>query len=254
MTVHSCFERAARAAGTRQVRPGMGNLDSAENGSWGPVLDGRLHEWGSYNLSTPMKKNFSFVKDNLRNFYTTGFEMNNNVSVRTGNEKMGLMLSYGNTSSNGVLPDNADKYERNTFSFRGNMNFGKFSADASITYIRKDMTKAAAGQGKAGATMQQELIQHPVDIDYSVMKDYNDERYDADNYYTWYAQNPYWVLANNKNSYQDDRIYGKLELSYEVIPGLKAGGTSWRRLHQLTPETAYCETDLRRQLVQYRRR
>lgn len=37
-----------------------------------------------------MKKHYSFVKDNLRNFYTTGFEMNNNISVRTGNEKMGL--------------------------------------------------------------------------------------------------------------------------------------------------------------------
>lgn len=72
--------------------------------------------------------------------------------------------------------------------------------------------------------MQQELIQHPVDIDYSVMKDFNDERFNGDNYYTWYAQNPYWVLANNKNNYQDDRIYGKLELSYEVIPGLKAVG------------------------------
>lgn len=56
--------------------------------------------------------------------------------------------------------------------------------------------------------MQQELIQHPVDIDYSVMKDFNDERFNGDNYYTWYAQNPYWVLANNKNNYQDDRIYG----------------------------------------------
>ena len=203
---------------------GWGTWNRGENGSWGPALDGRLNEWGSSKLTTPMKKHYSFVKDNLRNFYTTGFEMNNNISVRTGNEKMGLMLSYGNTSSNGVLPNNADKYERNTLSFRGNMKFGKFAADASITYIRKDMTKAAAGQGNAGATMQQELIQHPVDIDYSVMKDFNDERFNGDNYYTWYAQNPYWVLANNKNNYQDDRIYGKLELSYEVIPGLKAVG------------------------------
>lgn len=41
---------------------GWGIWDAAENGSWGPALDGRLNEWGSYNLSTPMKKNFSFVK------------------------------------------------------------------------------------------------------------------------------------------------------------------------------------------------
>lgn len=203
---------------------GWGAWAREENGSWGPALDGRLNEWGSYNLSDPLMKNFSYVKDNLRNFYTNGFEMNHNVSIRTGNEKLGMMFSYGNNSSTGVLPNNADKYERNTFSFRGNMKLGKFSADANINYVRKDMTKAAAGQGSAGATMQQELIQHPVDIDYSAMKDFNDERFNADNYYTWYAQNPYWVLANNKNNYQDDRIYGKLELAYELMPGLKAVG------------------------------
>ncbi|WP_083714591.1 SusC/RagA family TonB-linked outer membrane protein [Bacteroides bouchesdurhonensis] len=203
---------------------GWGTWDRSENGSWGPALDGRMNEWGSYNLDPQMKKHYSFIKDNLRNFYTTGFEMNNNISIRTGTEKVGLFLSYGNTTSNGILPNNADKYERNTFSLRGNMKFDKFSADVNVSYIRKDMTKAAAGQGKAGATMQQELIQHPVDIDYSVMKDFNDIRYDGNNYYTWYAQNPYWVLANNKNNYQDDRIYGKLELAYEVMPGLKAVG------------------------------
>lgn len=53
---------------------GWGTWSRAENGSWGPRLDGREHEWGSDNLATPMKKTFSYVKHNLRDFYQTSFE------------------------------------------------------------------------------------------------------------------------------------------------------------------------------------
>lgn len=198
--------------------------DRSENGSWGPALDGRMNEWGSDKLAEPMVKPFSYVEDNMRNFFVTGFESNQNISARYGNENLGLVVSYGNVTSNGVLPCDADKYARNTFSFRGNMKSGRFAAEANINYVRKDMTKAAAGQGDDGSTMMQEIIQHAVDIDMSAMKNYNDERYNADNFYTWYAQNPYWVLDNNRNTYQDDRIFGKLEMSYELFPWLKAIG------------------------------
>lgn len=203
---------------------GWPSWSRAENGSWGPALDGRLNEWGSDHLKEPMVKPFSYVKDNMRNFYQTGFEMNHNVNVRYGTEKVGMILSYGNVSSTGVLPSDADQYNRNTFSFRGNMKLGKFSAEANINYVRKDVTRAAAGQGDDGSTMQQEILQHAVDIDFSAMKDFNDERFNGDNFYTWYAQNPYWVLANNKNEYQDDRVYGKIEMAYDILPGLKAIG------------------------------
>ena len=198
--------------------------DRHENGSWGPALDGRMHDWGSDMMSETMTKPFSYIEDNMRNFFVTGFESNQNVSARYGNEKLGLVLSYGNMTSNGTLPCDADKFARNTFSFRGNMKSGRFAAEANINYVRKDATKAAAGQGDDGATMMQEILQHAVDIDMSAMKDYNDERYNGDNFYTWYAQNPYWVLDNNRNTYQDDRIFGKLEMSYELFPWLKAIG------------------------------
>ena len=56
--------------------------DPAENGSWGPKLDGRMNAWGAYSTdwygpgSIPafypgyevMKKPFSYVENNLRRF------------------------------------------------------------------------------------------------------------------------------------------------------------------------------------------
>lgn len=200
-----------------------------ENGSWGPALDGRDHAWGAFSDGTegnltPLVKPFSYVKNNIRDFYQTGFEANNNVSVRMGNDKLGLVASYGNVSSTGVMPMDADKYQRNTISLRGNAKYKRFYSEVNFNYVRKDITRPSTGQGGDGATMFQEILQHATDVSFSEMKDFNNPYYNMDNYYTAYATNPYWVLANNQNKFQDDRIYGKIELQFDILEGLKAVG------------------------------
>ncbi|MEG0890156.1 MAG: TonB-dependent receptor, partial [Bacteroides sp.] len=131
-------------------------------------------------------------------------------------ENVGVVGSYGNLSSNGILPLDGDKYARNTFSLRGYINTKRLTVDMSMNYIRKDIRRTEG--------MDMELLQHAVDVSFSEQKDYNDVRYNTDNYYTWYAQNPYWMIDNFKYNYQDDRVFGKFEFSYELIKGLKATG------------------------------
>lgn len=55
-----------------------------------------------------MTKAYSYVEHNLRNFYQTGFEKNNNISLRYGNEKVAwwhrmvifrLMVSFRTTET-----------------------------------------------------------------------------------------------------------------------------------------------------------
>ena len=56
------------------------------------------------------------------------------------------------------------------------------------------------------------------------MKDYNDVRYNLDNYFTLYAYNPYWMVDNNYSEYSGDRVYGRLEVSYDILKNLKVLG------------------------------
>jgi TonB-linked SusC/RagA family outer membrane protein len=206
---------------------GWGSWDRAENGSWGARLDGSIHEWGSDQLVPVMEKPYSYVKNNLRNFYKTGLETNNVISVRYGTDKLGLVTSYGNVSSDGTLPNDADKYSRNTISLRGNAKVDKLTVDIALNFARKDIRRTEV--------MENELMQHAVDVDLSAMKDYNDERYNLDNFYTYYATNPYFRVDNYYYIYQDNHTYGKLEASYEIIKGLKATGRvggdflNWKR-------------------------
>jgi TonB-linked SusC/RagA family outer membrane protein len=236
--------------------------DPAENGSWGPKLDGRIHAWGAYSTEdygpgaipdfypgfTVMEKPYSYIKNNMRNFYETGMEYQNNISISGGDEKNSFVMSYGNTYSDGVIPTNADLYKRNIFAFRGDHKSGKFSASFDISYVRKDIKAISSGQGSDGATLFQELSQMPVDIPLTALKDYTSMYHNVDNFFTLYAQNPYFVIAKNGNTFQDDRIYGKIELSYDVLSNTKiigrVGGDfanarqrSFNAVAKITPDT-----------------
>ena len=195
---------------------GWGTWDYPENGSWGPRLDGRMHWWGSTELDPLMEKPYSYVENNIRNFYQVGTEWNHNVSLRYGNEKVGISASYGNISSNGILPNDGDKFYRNNFSLRGYANIDKFHLDMTINYVHKDEHRPV--------DIYSELLQGVSDIDFSQMKDYNDVRYNPDNYFTWYAYNPYWMVDNNYSEYSGDRVYGRLEIGYDILKNLKVVG------------------------------
>lgn len=163
-----------------------------------------------------MTKAYSYVEHNLRNFYQTGFEKNNNISLRYGNEKVGVVASYGNLSSNGYHSEQrrpvCEKYL-----------LAAWIHECEQAVARHDHELCAQGYQPE----QRHVYGTPpdaVDVDYSVMKDYNDERYNLDNYYTLYATNPYYMIDNYRSNYQDDRVYGRIELSYDIMKGLKATG------------------------------
>ncbi len=211
---------------------GWPHWEAKENGSWGPKLDGRLHTygaWAGYGEAMPKDfkvrlKSFKFVKDNIRNFYERGFETDNNISIKAGGESLGLLISYGNTHASGVMPSNADTYNRNAFALRGNATHKRFNINVGLNYVKKNMSQPSAGQGRDGASTFQELLQFATDISFRKHKNYKDLYNNTDNYYTAYAENPYWVLANNRNNYTDDKVFGKAECTYKVLNWLKLTG------------------------------
>ena len=213
------------------------NYSPTENGSWGNLLDGRDVIWrpgaanqgynpGGYDdvFDNPeYHTSFSYKENSLRNFYTTGFEANNTITVQGGSKNTGFVASYGNIYSDGILPGSNDYYKRNNFSFRGNTKIKEGLAwlNYSINYIRKDVRNAMTGQGGSGSTIYQDILQYPVNIDYADVRDWQNVLNNADNFYTPYAQNPWWTLDNNYSTYTDDRVYGSAEFGLQLAKGLQ---------------------------------
>lgn len=189
---------------------------SNENGSWGPKVDGKVRPWGNVVDNSQLTKPFSAQENNLADFYDVGTTFNNTVSISGGNDHSTFLFSYNNVNADGVVPTDADSYKRNDFALKGSITNGKFFMSGSANYVRKDSKFVTTGQGtSAGNTMFQEIIQTPRDLSIVDMADYNNAFYDVDNFYTPYAQNPYFVLNENGNNFLSERFYGNAFFKYD---------------------------------------
>jgi TonB-linked SusC/RagA family outer membrane protein len=196
-----------------------------ENGSWGPKLDGVVRPWGSIVDNSQLTKPFSYIKNNLRNFYTTGTEYNNNLALSGGTEVNRFYFSYGNVTSDGVVPTASDALQRNSFALRTNSNYGRFTINSSFNYVTQKQNAPGTGQGTAsGGGVFQSLLQIPVDLPIHDFSDYGNKFFNTNNYFTPYAENPYFGLNENGNQQHVDRFFGNVDLGYKLTDDLSLEG------------------------------
>lgn len=187
----------------------------SENGSWGPKLDGQDRLWGSIVDNSQLIKPFSYIKNNLRDFYSIGKEANNTVSLSGGGDVTKFYFSYGNVTSDGIVPTKSDYLERNTFSLRTNSKFSRLSINSSFNYTNERLNVPNTGQGSSnGGGVFQSVLQIPVDIPIKDFADYKNKYFNTDNYFTPYAENPYFGLNENGDQQNSDRFFGNVDLSY----------------------------------------
>ena len=206
-----------------------GTFILSENGSWGPKLDGKERLWGSIVDNSQLLKPYSFIDDNVRDFYDMGTEYNNTIALSGGSDVTSFYFSYGNVTSNGVIPSNSDNLQRNSFSLRTNSKFNKFTINSSFNYVNRKMNAPFTGQGvSAGTSTFENILQIPVDIKISDFKDYKNKFFNIDNYFTPYAENPYYPLYENRNTQNSDRFFGNIDAGYkftnELSAQLRVGG------------------------------
>jgi len=200
-----------------------GKFILSENGSWGPKLDGTIRPWGSIVDNSQLIKPFTAIKDNIRNFYTTGTEANNSLNISGGNEITKFIFSYSNVTSDGVIPSKADYLQRNTFALRTNSDYENFSISSSFNYINRKQSSPLTGQGQSdAATVFESLLQIPVDVPIADLRAYKNKFFNVDNYFTPFAENPFYALYENGREQSQDRILGNVDLKYKFSSDFSA--------------------------------
>jgi len=200
-----------------------GQFAFEENGSWGPRYDGETRLWGNTVELSQKKKPFVFLEDNVRDFFDVGHQFDNTIGISGGNDQFTYRFSYGNTYSNGIITTNVDSYKRNTLSFNGTAKFGKFTIGTSVQYLNRKVSAVSTGQSEDegnGSTLWSEILQMPNDIPILEFKDYKNKFNTVDNFFTPYAQNPYWAIYENGNLYDESRVVGGVDLGVEIVEGL----------------------------------
>ena len=193
-----------------------GVSDIGQNGSWGPKLNGEMTPWGATVNNSQLVKPFAFQKNSIRDFYDVGTEANNSLSISGGNDKTNFYFSYGNVTSNGILPGNYDKLQRNNFNLRVNSTFDNFTIGVSINYINRHLTTPAKfSLSGLGNDLFVNILQIPVDMRIKDFSLYNNQFFNVDNYFTPFAENPYYDLTQNGSNQKSDRVYGKIDMTYK---------------------------------------
>ncbi|WP_162053597.1 SusC/RagA family TonB-linked outer membrane protein [Pontibacter pamirensis] len=190
---------------------GGGVMDGVDE-SWGPRLDGsnRTQFFG--------EGPWEASPNNVRDFFQTGITNNTNVAITGGNEKANARLSLGYIDQEGIIP-NTD-LTRYSASLNTNMTLSpKLSAAASFNYIQNKSNNRPSN-GYSGDNIMQQFIWFGRQVDIDRLRDYRNEDGTQFNWNYNYHNNPYWILYENLNGNQRDRLFGNVSLKYEFTDWL----------------------------------
>lgn len=191
-----------------------------ENGSWGPAFDGSQQLYGQIYNNSQKLKSYRAINNNIRDFFDTGVRYNNSLSLNNANEMGEYFLSLSQTSEDGILPTNADIYDKYTFSFRGTRKVKDLTFGASVNYSSQNNKFSTTGQG---LNMINDIYQMPRDISIVELANLDDPFNQPGYYFTPYGvTNPYYVLKNYQSTYKAEKIFGKFQLDYEFLKYFKA--------------------------------
>ena len=183
---------------------------------------GEIKTWGD-------KATSEFGTYESADFFNTGTNIQNNISLTAGTSKNQTYLSVGTTNAQGIIPNNS--YDRYNFTFRNTTSFlnDKMTCDFNFNYIReKDKNLMAQGQwfnpltslylfprGESFDAIRTFEVYDPVRKIYVQNWNYGD---------ALKMQNPYWV-ANRMNRTNDrNRYMVSASLKYEILDWLNVTG------------------------------
>ena len=190
--------------------------------TYGTTEAGSYQSWGE-KLAAP-------ASYDPRDFFQTGYNTTNSLSLSTGNEKNQTYFSMASTNAEGIIRNN--DYDRYNFSIRNTSNFldEKMTLDLSASYSHIREQNMISQGSYSNPVVPVYLF--PAADDFERIKVY--ERYNAErNMKTQYwpyengdlsMQNPYWVTDRQKFVNNKTRVMGSAQLKYEITDWLNISG------------------------------
>ncbi|WP_090107461.1 SusC/RagA family TonB-linked outer membrane protein [Chitinophaga sp. CF118] len=195
-----------------------GGLNDGVDESWGPKMDGRLiKQFFSKGEAVP----FVAHPDNVKDFYTTGYTLNNGLSVGGSNEKMDYRFSYNNTKQTGILPNTG--ITRNTFTINNTYRITpKLTLSTFANYTKAGADNLPGVDGRRGNSVTLQFIWFGRQVDTRLLRNYKNADGTDFNWNHSYYSNPYWIQNENTVGQQRNRFLGNARLSYKIQDWLTA--------------------------------
>jgi TonB-linked SusC/RagA family outer membrane protein len=210
----------------RQEKFGQGYLtpDPIENFSWGPAFDGIVRPWTPVvvdpvtGVASQLIRPYSAIKNQLQDAFNTGVTYRNGIAMEGGNENYTYYFSYINTTNNGIF-DNTF-YKRHAFTANASAKLSKnLTSRVGIQYsrIQQRALLGASFNTTASSAPYTYILQSPVNIPYSELRDYNSVYQNFSGYYGGFTANPYYLMNNINNDNNVNNLLVSAELEYKPV-------------------------------------
>ncbi|MBR9921553.1 MAG: SusC/RagA family TonB-linked outer membrane protein [Bacteroidetes bacterium] len=160
--------------------------------------------------------------DNLKNFYETGVTSINNLAISSGFDRGNYRLSYTDLRSDGVIP--GVNLNRQTVSSR--LTFqpaNRLRISSAINYVHSASDNRPAN-GYGSENVNYSLVAWgPRSLDIGALEDYWQPGLEGVQQYSFnytFFDNPYFILLENRNSFDRDRLFGNVSLTYDITDNL----------------------------------
>lgn len=180
-------------------------------------VNGALGSWAT------TKGNYqrNYVKD----FFQTGSNLTNSVTVSGGNDKTTAYFSYSNNSAKGIQPTN--KYQKNNLTFRSSTKLGDKLTVSTNVMLTEEQTNNRPGAGYYLNPLTG-LYLFPRDRDFASYKEnyavFNKDRnMDLQNWFVTddKQSNPYWIINKQPKTDITKRAIASITLDYDISKSIK---------------------------------
>ncbi len=226
--INSSYSREkAYVLNKRQDRFGQGfdneGLDSGENWSWGPAVDGVVRPWTSPididgdGALEALVRPYSAVPNQIENFFRVGSTLNNNIYMSGSKDGFNYYASYGNLNQEGIM--DGTSYKRNTINLKASSVLSKrLSADFGVNFSKSTINTTQEGYRPFdGQNAYANAIQAPINIPYNELRDYKNPYHGFGGYYGSYSVNPYYILNEFGNEGNFDNLLTNVGLKYNLF-------------------------------------
>ena len=199
--------------------------------SWGPRTDGRLipqftsaaggvrgGDVAVHGGATISATPFLSYGNNVKDFYQVGNTHINNLAITNTFDGGNMRLSYTDLRSNSIIP--GVNLDRKNLAARLNINASdRLKVSSSINYVNSQSdNRPSNGYGSENANYSL-VAWGPRSLDIGALKDYWQPGLEGLQQYNFnytFFDNPYFILQENTNSFNRDRIFGNVMASYQM--------------------------------------
>lgn len=211
-----------------------------ENTQWGPRYDGQVRRIGRVLPDgTFQSVPYAPIKDNRKDFFQTGVTLSNGFNISGGSEKATYYFSARRSNVSGIVPK--DTYVKDNFRFNGSLTEGDFKISTNVSYFTDEEDVHGATAGYQGRGIYWNILNTPSNVPLTRYKNWRTDKFATkETYFNEYYQNPYMLIDVSRDLTESSRLFGSVNLEYEVTDWLTASynlnGTFFKQRTFITDE------------------